>query len=113
LFCVPRLICQAQTNLPTPPPEKTRKGDKHDNPPVVSVQIDADNSAGEGTGSLTPWLKTQADALLDVIHCYMDKESLQKEAEFEKKDNSPTHLIEVRIKLLKVLAQHNTASHCK
>jgi hypothetical protein len=40
--------------------------------------------------------------------------SLENEVAEETKINKdPKHLIEVRIRLLKTLASHNTASHCK
>lgn len=109
-----KLLAQAQTNVP-PPPSPQEDVPKNQKPPVASVDasIDAD-TADSGGSALDPWLAKQADALLDVVGCYLDKTSLAKEVELEtKKDKNPTRLIEVRIKLLKTLASHNAASHCK
>ena len=106
-----RLMAQAQTNIPdkvqpATPDKKT--------PARVDAVIDTDTLAEAGGVSLDAWLKGQADALLDIVQCYLDKSSMQKEVALETKDNSSsTHLIEVRIKLLKTLAMHNAASHCK
>jgi hypothetical protein len=56
----------------------------------------------------------RADDLLDVVGCYLPKKSLENEVATETKTNKdPKYLIEVRIRLLKTLASHNTASHCK
>ena len=99
-------MAQAQVTVPPAEKQKAPAGE-------VDAAIDADQLAEIGS-SLDPWLQHQADDLLDVVGCYLGKKSLQNEVVLETKTNSdPKRLIEVRIRLLKTLASHNTASHCK
>ncbi len=106
LSTAPQVMAQAQVTVPPAEKPKTTAGQ-------ADAAIDADELA-EPDGSLDPWLQHQADALLDVVGCYLGKKSLQNEVALETKTNSdPKRLIEVRIRLLKTLASHNTASHCK
>jgi len=100
-----RMAAQAQVTVP--PPDKPA-------PAQTDSMIDADEEAVSNGSSLTPWLTHRADELLDIVSCYLDKKSLKNEVALETKASSdPVHLIEVRIKLLKTLASHNAASHCK
>jgi hypothetical protein len=105
-----KLWAQAQTNVPSPAQQNVPKDDK---PPTASVDA-AISTDDEAEPSLDPWLAKQADALLDVVGCYLDKTSLAKEVALETaKDKNSIRLIEIRIKLLKTMASHNAASHCK
>lgn len=98
----------AQAQVTVPPAEKPKNPTAH-----VDAAIDPDELVGSES-SPDPWLQQQADSLLDIIGCYLGKKSLNNEVALEKKtDSDPKHLIEVRIRLLKTLASHNTASHCK
>ncbi len=108
------LLAQAQTNVP-PAQENTPKDQTHHDAHVdYEIDSDAELKTNTDGSSLGPWLSKQADALRDLLACYLDETSLVKEMELEtKKDKTPTRLIEVRIKLLKTLASHNADSHCK
>jgi hypothetical protein len=101
-----QMMGQAQVTVPPAEKHKTTEAQ-------ADAAIDADQLAEAGS-SLDPWLQHQADNLLDVVGCYLGKKSLENEVALEKKTNSdPKRLIEVRIRLLKTLASHNTASHCR
>jgi hypothetical protein len=101
-----QLIAQAQVTVPPAEPPSTRRAH-------VDAAIDADELADTG-GTKDPWLQQQADALLDVVGCYLGKKSLDNEVALETKtDSDPKRLIAVRIRLLKTLASHKAASHCK
>jgi hypothetical protein len=101
-----RMSAQAQVQV-TVPPDKPA-------PAQTDSMIDADEGAASNSVSLNTWLTHRADELLDIVSCYLDKKSLKNELALEIKAGSdPVHLIEVRIKLLKTLASHNAASHCK
>jgi uncharacterized protein (DUF4415 family) len=110
---VPRLEAQAQTNVPQ---EKPAQPSQPKPPPAqIDSEIDADVLASSDRAS-DLWPQKQADALLDVISCYLDKPSVDKEVAMELKGKdgaNPRHQIEIRIKLLKTLAKHNATSHCK
>ena len=101
-----RLMGQAQVTVP--PAENPKP-----TPASVDAAVDTDELSVTG-GSGDSWMQRQADNLLDVVGCYLPKKSLDNEVAKETKLNKDTkHLIEVRIRLLKTLASHNTASHCK
>lgn len=107
-----RLVAQAQTNVPqehpTPPP-----------PPPKPAQVDSEINTDELASPdevPDPWPQKQADALLAIVSCYLDKPSVEKEVALElkgKDGSNPRHLVEVRIKLLMTLAKHNATSHCQ
>jgi hypothetical protein len=60
------------------------------------------------------WLEQRKEDLLDLLGCYLDKDSLANEVAAEAKGGDDAlSVIETRIKLLKTLAQKNVASHCK
>lgn len=99
-----------EVNVPSPqtlPPKRPQA--------QVDSDIDADEQADTKSPiDLNPWLTQQAQSLLDVLGCYLKPPSLKNEVASEtKNDSDPKRLIEVRIKLLKTLASHNAASHCK
>jgi hypothetical protein len=101
-----RVMGQAQVTVPPP-------GNPKPSPASVDAASDTDELADAG-GSGDSWLQQQAGDLLDVVGCYLPKKSLENEVAKETKiSKDPKHLIEVRIRLLKTLASHNTASHCK
>lgn len=82
--------------------------------PKYPYQIKRSFTQGLGSDDKTPWAQRQADDLLDVVKCYLDQPSLANELSVEAKDGGdPSHLIEVRIQLLKTLAKGNAASHCR
>ena len=99
-----RVTAQAQVTVP--PTERPV-------PASVDAAIDTDDLADGGTGK-DAWLQKQADALLEVVGCYLPKSALNTEVAMETRTNhDPKRLIEVRIRLLKTLASHNTKSQCK
>jgi hypothetical protein len=106
LLLAPAHHVMAQAQVTVPPAEKQT-------PAHVDAAIDSDELADtESSGD--SWLQQQANDLLDVVGCYLSKKSLDNEVALETKTNSNIkRLIEVRIRLLKTLASHNTASRCK
>jgi len=100
----------AQAQVTVPPIEKEKQKTTAGQ---ADAAIDRDELAEPG-GSPDPWLQHQADALLDIVGCYLPKKAFQDEVALEtKSDSDPKRLIELRISLLKTLASHNSASHCK
>jgi len=101
----------AQAQVTVPPAEKQQPS------AVAPAHVDAATDTDEAVdmdGSNNLWMQKQADALLEVVGCYLGKKSLDNEVAHETKiDRDPSRLIEVRIRLLKTLANHNTPSHCK
>ena len=60
---------------------RTHRKDQTHHDAHVDYEIDSDTELKTNTdgSSLDPWLAKQADALLDVVGCYLDKTSLAKE----------------------------------
>lgn len=98
-----------------------------DVPHVTDMGVDVPHPTGAWTlggsprykvyapGSASPaWLQQRSDDLLDLLGCYLDKDSLANEVSAEAKTGDDLmNAIETRIKLLKTLAQKKVASHCK
>jgi hypothetical protein len=98
-----------------------------DVPRVTDMGVDLPHSTGAWTlggssrykvyalGSASPaWLQQRSDDLLDLLGCYLDKDSVANEVAAETKNGDDLmNAIETRIKLLKTLAQKKVASHCK
>jgi len=105
---------QHQINLGTLP-----TGIQIDTPKGIQVPSTAFRGFGLNPGttpnvSYDPWLKQRADELLSLLGCYLDKNSLANEVAVEQKASlGNTGAIELRIKLLKTLAQKNVRSGCK
>ena len=98
-----------------------------DVPHDINMGVDLPHSTGAWTlggsprykvyvpGNASPaWLQQRSDDLLDLLGCYLDKDSLANEVSAEAKTGDDLmNAIETRIKLLKTLAQKKVASHCK
>jgi hypothetical protein len=120
---------QAQHQIDTPhlPPNINPSGisinlPPSTNPPLAEIQTgnigggirDVDQTPNVQLPDSAQWLQQQSDSLLDIMGCYLEPPSLSNEVSAEKKSgDDPKSLIEQRIKFLKTVAQHNTASHCK
>lgn len=65
-------------------------------------------------GASPTWLQQRSADLLDLLACYLDKDSLANEVAAEVKNGDDAmSVIETRIKVLKAVAQNNGKSHCK